>query len=554
MAPRKAPAGQNASQGVANQAVVVGIQKDASKRRLDEGTGDTYRDLETSSAAHPTNQQAVAVAHLVPPGSIPPHPPQSFDHMLPHHQRYDAYMRPASTDPDPKPLEMKDTPSESNNIPIDPAIREQESTIRSMELPRDHSTDIERIPPPPAKFNQSTRCAPANITKKSLTTSAPSNNPFDVFSTGSRLESASPTSTVSSLTLSAALTTPSRSTSVAPQLSAGNRHVSVTPTESITSTRAAVVIPKWLTDTIRCLENDVKSHKEKLEETEDLLQEQTEELNELRQLIATLRDDQTQLGEDVDKTRVSLDSVCSNIDVITKSLQGSGEPSKVKVAHAAGENAKDNIWNTGVRKTFLKAIGVMKASMIKEYHPHKDGSQIKGEQKLEERISSRTKSNLTSMEWDFAFTFPYQSTDESVQSEDDHGGIDPDTDEEKDLRKKPAKVKVPSILNQAMDHLNDIVLETKKENKKTGRRHPRTIGEPRDRNLPDVKTGLKIPIGLIDSGWLQVHPQDPSRYDGTIVMTPDSDDEGDTAEPHDWHDDDLADDEQEGLPIDDEFD
>lgn len=111
------------------------------------------------------------------------------------------------------------------------------------------------------------------------------------------------------------------------------------------STRAAVVILKWLTDTIRHLENDVKSHKEKLEETKDLLQEQTVELNELRQLIATLRDDQTQLGEDIDKTRVSLDSVCSNIDVITKSLEGSGEPSKVKVAHVAGGNAKDNILN-----------------------------------------------------------------------------------------------------------------------------------------------------------------------------------------------------------------
>ena len=38
------------------------------------------------------------------------------------------------------------------------------------------------------------------------------------------------------------------------------------------------------------------------------------------------------------------------------------------------------------------------------------------------------------------------------------------------------------------------------------------------------------------------------------VMTPDSDDEGNTAKPHDWHDDDLADDEQEGLLVDDEFD
>lgn len=70
-----------------------------------------------------------------------------------------------------------------------------------------------------------------------------------------------------------------------------------------------------------------------------------------------------------------------------------------------------------------------------------------------------------------------------------------------------------------MDHLNNIVLENKKENKKPGRRHPWTIGELRDRNLPDVKTGLKIPIGLIDSGWLQVHPQDPSRYDRTIGVS-----------------------------------
>lgn len=37
-------------------------------------------------------------------------------------------------------------------------------------------------------------------------------------------------------------------------------------------------------------------------------------------------------------------------------------------------------------------------------------------------------------------------------------------------------------------------------------------------------------------------------------MTPDSDDEGDTAKPHDWQDDDLADDEQEGLLVGEEFD
>ncbi|KAG1819285.1 uncharacterized protein BJ212DRAFT_1298510 [Suillus subaureus] len=413
MAPQKAPAGQNASQGVVNQAVVIGIQKDALKR---------------SSAVHPTNQQAAAVTHLVPPGSLPPHPPQSFNHMLPHHQQYDAYMCPTSTDPKLEPLDTRDTPSESDAVLIDPAIQEQD-------------TNIEQMPPPPAKFNQ---FAP---TKKSLATSAPSNNPFDVFTTGTRLESASPMLTTSSLTLLDALTTPSCLSSVAPQLSASNRHISATPTKSIVSTHAAVVIPKWLTDTIRCLKNDVKSHKEKLEETKDLLQEQTVELNELRQLIATLHNDQTQLGEDIDKTRISLDSVHLNIDVITKSLEGSGEPSKVKVAHAAVHQLK-----TGVRKTFLKAIGVMKTddNILKclheifkhytaDYHTANKLSLIT--RKAKGKIDPQTKSDLTSMEWDFAFTLPYQSTDESVQSEDNHGGIDPDTDEEKDLHKKPAKVK-----------------------------------------------------------------------------------------------------------------
>lgn len=108
--------------------------------------------------------------------------------MLPHHQQYDAYMRPTSN-PELEPLDTRDTPSESDDEPIDPAIREQESTILSTALRQDHGTDIERMPPPPAKFNQ---FAP---TKKSLATSAPSNNPFDVFTTGTRLESASPTLT-----------------------------------------------------------------------------------------------------------------------------------------------------------------------------------------------------------------------------------------------------------------------------------------------------------------------------------------------------------------------
>ncbi|KAG1817416.1 hypothetical protein DFJ58DRAFT_850330 [Suillus subalutaceus] len=235
--------------------------------------------------------------------------------------------------------------------------------------------------------------------------------------------------------------------------------MSVAPTQSVACTRAAVAIPQWPTDI---------SHKEEMEENEDILQDQTEELNEPRQLVARLRDDQTQLGEDVDKTHISLGSLRSNINVITKPLQSSREPSTVKADHAAVQLLK-----TGVRKTFLKAIGVMKATMMKEYHRQKDGSQIKGERvrpdKLDERMSSRTKSNLTSMQCDFAFTLQYQSNDESVQSDDDHGAC-----KVKDKRKAPSKeawvtlhdkhraLLVHVKLNKAMDIRMTLYLKTRK--------------------------------------------------------------------------------------------
>lgn len=51
-------------------------------------------------------------------------------------------------------------------------------------------------------------------------------------------------------------------------------------------------------------------------------------------------------------------------------------------------------------------------------------------------------SSLMSTAWDYVFQLVYQSTDESMPSEDEHGGINPDTDEEKNVRKKPlAKAK-----------------------------------------------------------------------------------------------------------------
>ena len=79
------------------------------KRKLDDGVGDasmaSKRGRTTggfknpfaalgSTSEHPVSHKTVRVAHLVPPESLPPHPPQSFDAMLPQHKRYDAYMHP----------------------------------------------------------------------------------------------------------------------------------------------------------------------------------------------------------------------------------------------------------------------------------------------------------------------------------------------------------------------------------------------------------------------------------------------------------------------------
>jgi hypothetical protein len=80
--------------------------------------------------------------------------------------------------------------------------------------------------------------------------------------------------------------------------------------------------------------------------------------------------------------------------------------------------------------------------------------------------------------------------------------------------------------------MNEVVSETKK----SSHRHARVIGEPRDRDLPDVKTSPRIPIELIDPEWLRARPQEPTRYNGTInakveddferELADDADDEG----------------------------
>ncbi|KAG0693989.1 hypothetical protein DFH29DRAFT_1006730 [Suillus ampliporus] len=580
--------------------------KAAHKRKLDDGAGDVstaskrgrkalmqpqttggfknpFAALESTSAP-PVDHNTAPVAHLVPPESILPHPPQSFDAMLPLDQRYDAYMRRSSGPAD---------------VPIDPAL-EAPHELDTPSLIQGYDPDTKRMPPPAA--NQS---IPSTLVNAAI---IQVKSPFDTLST--RLAGTNPFNMLSSTRERSA--TPQNINSLRGDQQPIDRvqELRISPNQPLAHEPSS---PKWLTDTITCLENEMKALKEKQDETTDIIDEQAREIDKLRLELQTLHDGHDQLGEDVEKTRTLLDSVSSNVDVITKSLQGSSEPSKSKAARAVSDNSKDNIWNMGVRKCFLKAIGITKPSAIKTCHPHDNGVQIKGDQvrpdfskdwnenaswhthlvqyikhnirschpivsqellvsktdedilkrlhenfkyyaadyrsankislttgkvkgkidsrKLEERNHVRPASSLMSAAWDYAFQLAYQSTNESMPSEDDRGGIDPDTDEEKDVRKKPpakakGKRKAPSkepwithrenyrslLFNQAMDHLNDLALE----DKKFSRRHPCIIGDPRNRELPYVKMGLKIPLGAIDPEWLHAHPQDPLRYNGSI--------------------------------------
>jgi len=136
------------------------------KRKLNEGAGDTSRPSkrgrkpaqarsagvfvnpfaqQASTSMCITDQQA---AHLVPPGSIPPHPLQLFE-------QYTVYMRPITTDTKPKALENRIPSSDVSDIPIDPALETWGS--KDTPLSEDHDSDIEKMPPPPARM-------PMNIT------------------------------------------------------------------------------------------------------------------------------------------------------------------------------------------------------------------------------------------------------------------------------------------------------------------------------------------------------------------------------------------------------
>ncbi|KAG0702157.1 hypothetical protein DFH29DRAFT_875332 [Suillus ampliporus] len=105
-------------------------------------------------STHLTKQQTEPVAHLVPPESIPPHPPQSFDAMLLQHQCYDAYMQPNSLNNHKVQELLEKSPqlSDSTNIQIDPAIMAPEDSS-----PQGQDSEVERMLLPPVDSHQSTQ-------------------------------------------------------------------------------------------------------------------------------------------------------------------------------------------------------------------------------------------------------------------------------------------------------------------------------------------------------------------------------------------------------------
>jgi len=347
--------------------------KAAHKRKLDDGAGDVStaskrgrKQLQTtggfknpfaaleSMSAPPVGHKTAPIAHLVPLESIPPHPPQSFDAMLPQDQHYDAYMHPDVMEA--KLSEVNNCSSGPADIPIDPALQAPHE-LDTLSLIQGYDPDTERMPPPATSQSIPFMLASAAIIKSpfdTLSTRPTSTNPFNMLSS-TRERSATPqntnsislTLTSSSLTLSTAFTTPdgSHSSSVASHVSATNREGAGTPSLTKPTTGTRAVIPKWLTDTIMRLENKMKALKEKQDEATDIIDEQARKIDTLRLELQTLHNGHDQLGEDVKKTHTLLDSVSSNVNVITKSLQGSSEPSKSKAAQAVSDNSKDNIWN-----------------------------------------------------------------------------------------------------------------------------------------------------------------------------------------------------------------
>ncbi|KAG2151774.1 hypothetical protein BD769DRAFT_1658212 [Suillus cothurnatus] len=157
--------------------------KAAHKRKLEDGARDVLtaskRALESVSAP-PVGHKTAPVTHLVPPESIPPHPPHSFNAMLPQDQHYDAYMCPDVMEA--KLSEVNNHSSGPADIPIDPALQAPHE-LDMLSLIQGYDSDTKRMPPPATSQSIPFTLVSAAIIKSlfdTLSTCPTSTNPFNM--------------------------------------------------------------------------------------------------------------------------------------------------------------------------------------------------------------------------------------------------------------------------------------------------------------------------------------------------------------------------------------
>ena len=313
---------------------------------------------QTPSTANSDN----TITHLVPPNVIPPHPSKPYDLKRRKEQA-------PETASDPGPISIDPN--------IDPAIYDLDMLIRAGNIP--HTREMEL----------NLKALPASEA------SPPIAAPTSRFSLVSK-----PVATLPTLNA----------------ISATN-NINMQPASSA----KPVTIPRWLTDTIARLEAQTQQLQEELRDTRD----------EMSTKIRTLNDEMGKLREMQDKsaadTRTDLQTISSTVTQVVdklatidanavalacevkpnipdlKPIAGKKRRGKKNlIAGGDGElvviNERDNMWNvseiitilehspytiriqTGVRKSFLKAIGVNAPRDIRVLHPHPDGAQIKGDQ------------------------------------------------------------------------------------------------------------------------------------------------------------------------------
>ncbi|KAH9935844.1 hypothetical protein B0H21DRAFT_834554 [Amylocystis lapponica] len=189
------------------------------------------------------------------------------------------------------------------------------------------------------------------------------------------------------------------------------------------------------------------------------------------------------------------------------------------------ENAIEASYET-MKQKYKNAHGPLAKKLEKACMQRRKARKIN---KATERKAHRgTVPELCDEEYEFIFTWPYQSTDES-DHESDAGAIDPDTDNEGDnevpnivARTKPWKTRTPTYRNPAIEpHLTRLdrniqaarrVAAGASKSNQGNTHHPRVRGEPKNKGLPSIRKStktavVKIPRAMIDPEWLGANPE-----------------------------------------------